>query len=278
MDGRQFFAPDPRLRAFVDALWDVDIADAEQARAFIIKVLPTTSPLLALHYRAPMGSSRQTQYRRIATGIQSSTVTVRAGGAIGGVLVRLKAPSASQILSCDLASLTDTSVGLDDIFSEAEVSRLEQMLAEATDARERIGHVEQFLLRQISARRSDPMVERAMLDLKQNPAIPVPKLASRLDVSERHLRRRFTLLTGASPKMFARVARVEKIIAARLNGDRWCDIAYAAGYNDQAHLVNEFTSLVGKPPEAFFRGTMAADYRAVNGSLARSDFYNTFVT
>jgi AraC-like DNA-binding protein len=152
------------------------------------------------------------------------------------------------------------------------------MLAEAGSARERVGRVEQFLLEQISARRCDPLVERAMRDLKRNPALPVTQLASQLDVSERHLRRRFTMLTGASPKLFARIARVEGIIAARLNGGRWCDIACAAGYNDQAHLVNEFSALVGRPPEAFFRGAAAPVYRELNGSLARSDFYNTFVT
>jgi hypothetical protein len=42
MDGSQFFVPDPRLAEVVDALWDVDVTDAEQARAATIKVLPVT--------------------------------------------------------------------------------------------------------------------------------------------------------------------------------------------------------------------------------------------
>jgi AraC-like DNA-binding protein len=278
MDGSQFFVPDPRLAEVADALWDVDVTDAEQARAATIKVLPTTSPLLVIHYRAPMGSNLRSAYRRIASGIQTRTVTVRADGAIGGVLVRLKAQAACRVFGRELAALTDTTMGLDDIFGDAEMSRLEQMLAEAKDARERVTRVEQFLLAQIGARQSDPLVERAMLDLKRNPAMSMTRLAARLDICERHLRRRFNRVTGAGPKLFARVARVEKIIAARVNCGRWGDIAYAAGYNDQAHLVNEFRSLVGEPPEAFFRGAMVADYRGVNGFLARSVFSNTFVT
>lgn len=278
MLGSRFFAPDPRLAEVVDALWDVDVTDAEEAKAATIKVLPTTSPLLVIHYRAAMGSNLRSVYRRIASGIQTRAVTVRAGGAIGGVLVRLKAQAACRVFGRELGALTDTTVGLDDIFGDAGLSRLEQMLAEAKDPRERVTRVEQFLLEQIGARRSDPLVERAMLDLRRNPAVPMTRLAARLDVCERHLRRRFNRVTGAGPKLFARVARVEKIIAARINGGRWGDIACAAGYNDQAHLVNEFRSLVGESPEAFFRGAMAADYRSVNGFLARSVFSNTFVT
>jgi AraC-like DNA-binding protein len=278
MDGSQFFVPDPRLAEVVAVLWDVDVTDAEQARAATIKVLPTTSPLLIIHYRTSMGSNLRSAYRRIASGIQTRTVTVRADGAIGGVLVRLKAQAACRVFGRELAALTDTTMGLDDIFGDAEMSRLEQMLAEAKDARERVTRVEQFLLAQISARQSDPIVERAMLGLQRNPAMSMTRLAARLDICERHLRRRFNRVTGAGPKLFARVARVEKIIAARVNGGRWGDIAYAAGYNDQAHLVNEFRSLVGEPPEAFFRGAMVADYRGVNGFLARSVFSNTFVT
>jgi AraC-like DNA-binding protein len=278
MHGCQFFSPDRRLCEVVDAFWDIDVADAELARTMTIKVLPTTSPLLAIHYRAAMGSTRDPHYSRIAAGIQSGTVTVRPGGAIGAVLVRLKTQSASRILGLDLAALMDTSVGLDHIFTEAEVSRLEQMLAEARNAGERVSRVESFLLGQVGARAADSLVERAMLLLKRNPAMAITRLAAHLEVSERQLRRRFTAVTGTSPKMFARVARFEKIIAARLNGGRWGDIAYAAGYNDQAHLVNEFSALVGISPEAFFRRAVATDHRGLNGWLARSDFYNTFVS
>src|SRR3954449_2990305 len=120
MHGCQFFSPDRRLCEVVDAFWDIDVADAELARTMMIKVLPTTSPLLAIHYRAAMGSTRDPHYSRIAAGIQSGTVTVRPGGAIGAVLVRLKTQSASRILGLDLAALMDTSVGLDHIFTEAE--------------------------------------------------------------------------------------------------------------------------------------------------------------
>ena len=79
------------------------------------------------------------------------------------------------------------------------------------------------------------------------------------------------------PKQFARVSRMEKVVAARLKGSDWADVAYAPGYNDQAHLINDFRSLIGGPPEAFFRGTLTPEHRGWNAQLAVSGFYNTFV-
>jgi AraC-like DNA-binding protein len=65
---------------------------------------------------------------------------------------------------------------------------------------------------------------------------------------------------GASPKQFARVARIEKILAMRQGGSAWADIAYACGFADQAHMINDFDAIVGEPPEHFFR-TIAVDAR-----------------
>jgi AraC-like DNA-binding protein len=71
---------------------------------------------------------------------------------------------------------------------------------------------------------------------------------------------------------------MEKVVAVRLKGSDWADVTYATGYNDQAHLINDFRSLAGAPPDTFFRGTTVAEYRGWNAELAASDFYNTFMT
>jgi AraC-like DNA-binding protein len=194
------------------------------------------------------------------------------------MLVRLKAEEASRILGGDLADMTDASVELCNIFGDQEASLLEESLAEARDAGERVARMRRFLIDRIEARRIDPVVRGAILALKRDPAITMKELASLLAVGERSLQRRFKTLTGVGPKQFARVARMQNVVATRLRGSDWADVAYATGYNDQAHLINDFRSLVGAPPEAFFRGTMAAEYRGWNAELAVSDFYNTFVT
>jgi AraC-like DNA-binding protein len=71
--------------------------------------------------------------------------------------------------------------------------------------------------------------------------------------------------------------RLGNAIASRRFGEPWADIAYSCGFNDQTHLVNEFKSMTGRPPGAFFRAAATPEHQNLNASLAMSDFYNTFV-
>jgi len=272
-----FFPPGEGLSEVVESIWDADYGDADSARALTIKVLPTTSPVLVVHYRAAMTAAHRSQYKRTANGMQTRATTLRPSGPLGVVLVRLRAEAACRVLGCDAADLTDASVELSDIFGARDTSLLEEGLAEAGDATKRVARMQRFLLDRIAPDRLDPAVQRAMRLLKENPATSMQALASRLDIGERSLQRRFKTCIGASPKQFARVARLEQVVTTRLRGSDWADVAYATGYNDQAHLTNDFRSLVGAPPEAFFRGTLAAELRGWNAQLAVSGFYNTFV-
>jgi AraC-like DNA-binding protein len=278
MPKSQFFPAGEALSDFAEAIWDADFDDARSARALTIKVLPTTSPVLIVHYRAAMTAAHRHRYKRTANGMQTRTMTLRPSGPLGVVLVRLKAEEACRVLGCDLADMTDASVELSDIFGDREASLLEEMLAEAENAEARVARMRQFLRDRAAANRFDPVVHRAIRVLKQDPVVSMKDLASRLDVGERSLQRRFKTLTGVSPKQFARVARMEKVVAVRLKGSDWADVAYATGYNDQTHLINDFRSLAGAPPDTFFRGTTVAEYRGWNAELAASDFYNTFMT
>ncbi len=80
-------------------------------------------------------------------------------------------------------------------------------------------------------------------------------LAKRLDVSERHLRRRFRSITGHSPKSYARMLRVTgtALMAENLDHPDWAQIAYGAGYYDQAHMINDFKGIIGLTPQDLHR-------------------------
>ena len=81
----------------------------------------------------------------------------------------------------------------------------------------------------------------------------VRHLAAQLDVSERHLSRSFQAMFGMSPKRFARIGRIESAWSARSQGASWADVAYATGFTDQAHMINDFTEIVGVPPAQLAR-------------------------
>jgi methylphosphotriester-DNA--protein-cysteine methyltransferase len=47
------------------------------------------------------------------------------------------------------------------------------------------------------------------------------------------------------PKQFARIARIDTVLSARSHGAPWLDIACVSGFTDQAHMINDFTTIVG---------------------------------
>lgn len=83
----------------------------------------------------------------------------------------------------------------------------------------------------------------------------VRTVANDLGISERHLRRLFGRVVGMSPKQFERIARFERAVrSARTEpGATWTNIAAAAGYYDQAHLIGDFRQIAGTTPADFLR-------------------------
>lgn len=72
-------------------------------------------------------------------------------------------------------------------------------------------------------------------------------------ISESQLRRRFETAVGYGPKRLGRVFRLQRLLDlihqshGRAN---WSQLAAAAGYTDQPHMINECLALTGGPPTA----------------------------
>jgi AraC-like DNA-binding protein len=247
----------PMLAGFVEEILDWDIPDADMARSIAIKVLPSTTPCLIVQYRESMRSSRRyldtnhqhRRYHSIITRLDTGVATIRPPGPLGAIIVRLK-PEASALFFADpLRYFSDTKVDLGDVFDGHDVELLEETVSEAPTSSERVAAVARFLCARMCEREPDPMIHRAAACLRSNPSIRVHRLAEDLDVSERHLLRRFRGAFGVTPKHFARCVRIEKVLVERAQGAAWADIAYRCGFSDQAHMINDFNAVVGLPPE-----------------------------
>jgi AraC-like DNA-binding protein len=114
--------------------------------------------------------------------------------------------------------------------------------------------MEDVLLRQMTGVLGpDPAVIAAAGGLSRG--IPVGEVARDLGLLPRTLRRRFTAQVGLTPKRFARVQRMQRLVRD-LNGQTEVDWAAAAarhGYADQPHLADEFRDLVGVTPASYLR-------------------------
>ena len=274
----------PLLAGIVDRIEDWDFPDGDAARSLSTKGLPSTAVWLIAQYRVPMGTDhrfgsgghRHRRYRHVATMVRTGIVTLRAGGPLGSLIVRLKPEGAARLIGEQMQDFADEKIALDNLFKAGDLPLLEEMLMEAPDSAARFAHVESILLRNLRTRQPNAVVCRAAHYLRRNPSLSVRRLAAGLDVSERHLSRSFRSMFGASPKQFARVARIEKTVAMRQRGSAWTDIAYACGFADQAHMINDFRAIVGEPPQQVFRTTGAVsddEGRTLVGGSAGPHFF-----
>ena len=99
----------------------------------------------------------------------------------------------------------------------------------------------------------DPAVVAAACALSRG--VPVGEVSRDLGLLPRTLRRRFTAQVGLTPKRFARVQRMQRLVRD-LDGQTEVDWAAAAarhGYADQPHLADEFRELASVTPAEYLR-------------------------
>ncbi|HEX6108449.1 MAG TPA: helix-turn-helix domain-containing protein, partial [Ktedonobacteraceae bacterium] len=85
--------------------------------------------------------------------------------------------------------------------------------------------------------------------------ISIDTLADQLGWSQKQLERLFAQYIGFLPKRYARISRFQHLSrwTARHPHDRKIGkLAADFGYFDQSHLIKEFTTFTGVPPQTFF--------------------------
>ena len=109
--------------------------------------------------------------------------------------------------------------------------------------------------------RNTPATRAAQFIRSYKGRISCRRLAAFLEISERHLRRVFVDEFGISPKAYTRRIRLTAaVVRAESTTDGWADIALAAGYSDQSHLIRDCRILMGKSPKA-----LVEERRAMSG-------------
>jgi len=119
-------------------------------------------------------------------------------------------------------------------------------LGEQSTFEARVAAMEMFLRRFLKrALPHDRVTTAAMHLFRHHGAIRIPKLASRDEISLRQFERLFRKQTGMSPKVFARIARFQSAVDAKIVNSEmsWLDIAHSFGYHDQMHMIHDFERL-----------------------------------
>jgi AraC-like DNA-binding protein len=185
----------------------------------------------------------------IVAGTDATTrwVTIGTGTVIIGV--RFRPGSIRAVLGCPATTILNRTVLLSDLSAGAH--RLHERLLLARSVRQRQGVLADWIR---SALRGNTLVDRrvraACRLLMTDPNLDISTLADRFEWNVRTARRDFHGACGYGPKHFQRIMRIHRAIRASHEPLRanLVDVAFAAGYADQAHMTRDFRDITGFTP------------------------------
>jgi AraC-like DNA-binding protein len=154
-----------------------------------------------------------------------------------------------------MRALADRRVPLEELWGP-EGRRLVERLLECRAEAQAVKILEQALTarlereEQLELRSAVHVLRVVRRVVSDQPGIDVAGLAMRVGLSERQLRRIFATAVGVGPKEYLQMLRFNRA-AARSTTMPGRQLAAAAGYYDQAHLISEFRHLAGMTPREF---------------------------
>ncbi len=232
------YRPHPALAPYVACYWSIT-----SPTTLINRVLPDScTDILVGDTLEVVGAMR----RAILVPVDSDSVSVG---------IRFKPGGGSAFFRLPLHEITDETLDLRALWG-CSTDELTDRLTEVTTARDKLALVEAFLLRRFDGLPAlDSTLQLAIDSVRRaHGDISVTTLRTDLSLSERQLERVFLQHIGISPRQFARTTRFRQVVPL-LNQPALSltDVAYRAGYYDQAHFIHDFKSLAGITPRDYRR-------------------------
>jgi AraC-like DNA-binding protein len=238
------YAPPPPLWEYVECFWTRGTPSSPNAQHH---VLPDGSIDLLLTYTSPETGAAPAS--ALAVGTMTRPLVVGAADASAYVGVRFWPGRALPFIGVPAAELTDLRVAISDVWRDRGGGLENVNVGDVATLRSRL---EVSLMERLAAARPpDGTVDAAVRAiLRAGGNLSIASLAPALGVTRQHLARAFATYVGVSPKVFARIARVRRVLARARVATQvdWAALAIDAGFYDQSHLVGDVRELTGRTP------------------------------
>ena len=219
----------------------------EVAAMVVPLVISFSDPFEIALSRRPTAEDR---YASFTSGLYPGYVVINSTGAAQCVQIDFTPLGAYRFFGLPMSEIASRMVALDDL-GDPGILELRDRLAALNDWGHRLDLVEEFVLQRVGKAQSDVSAVAWAYDtiMKQRGDTRIRELAAALDWSRKHLNESFHDAVGVGPKTVARMARFNHAIEmANAGNNGWADIAFAAGYADQAHMTREFREFAGTTP------------------------------
>jgi AraC-like DNA-binding protein len=185
------------------------------------------------------------------TGPQRRAQLISTGPQRGMVAVNFSPAGAAPFLPLPLHAATDCYPSLGEVWGRSGEVVRERLLGGSSPAR-MLDLAEEILLAQaVRPLARDQALDGAVRALDRGASVGA--VVERFGTTAKPFIRRFRTATGLTPKTYARLRRLQRLLQA-LPPDGpvdWARLAVDQGFYDQSHLVHDFASITGITPSAY---------------------------
>jgi AraC-like DNA-binding protein len=191
----------------------------------------------------------------VVSGLQKRSRIAHHSANSAVIVIRFTEVGAALILHDRADLLFSRSAPLESFISRGVLDAVHNQLADAGNAQEQLPILERFLLERLGSQCAPPASIRRAAEILRDSGgqVSITRLARHVGVSQSALERHLRAYAGASPKMLARLARLQHVFRLRDAGRNLTEIAAEAGFTDQSHMIRDFESFTGVAPSAFFQ-------------------------
>jgi hypothetical protein len=160
-----------------------------------------------------------------------------------------------NFVTTSIKNLANKETPIELLFEEISAKDLEQKIIHATDIKERIEIIENFLLGKLNEKTTIDNIVKTTVDalLATKGSAPINTILKDDLSKRRQLERKFLKQIGISPKQLGKVIRLQAALKMLLNqrSENLTKIAYESEYYDQAHFIKDFKEFTGTNPKEF---------------------------
>lgn len=246
------YIPVPALRSFIRSFMIIESEHAVQNQ-----ILPDTALVMAFRLRGTVvEKDKGVLPAAVLGGLRKTSRSLTYTGNTANLLIVFREDGAAAFFKAPMHELFGDSAPLDNFIRRQQLADITEELAAADSNEICIDLIQRFLLKHVIQTKPDLLVQEAINSIRRAGGnVRIKQLLDDLHISQDAFEKRFRKITGASPKQFASIVRLRGLIG-RADSGTLTELAYNAGYFDQAHFIKDFKSFTGKTPGEFYRSAV----------------------
>ena len=223
------------------------------------RVFPCGNATLVFHYGSPSkfqkkNSSEYIEPNLVICGQQTNYYDLSLSGKTGMILIVFKPHGVKSFFNFSITELLNENLSFQDLASN-EAIELEDKLFNSLNNRQRINHIENFLVQKLIQNENFDRVEHAVKMIENSKGqVKIHEIAQEVCLGIKQFERIFSKHVGLNPKKFTSIIRFQNVIQMKrkYKTSNMYQLAFDNGYYDQSHFIHDFKSLTDLTPRNFF--------------------------